>query len=276
MKTRLLVGLLAVMVIYAGAEEQYANKIARELANPNTVLTSLKFKTQFSVYTGTLPQADDQNGVRTLFQPTLPFPLKNGQTLYVRPTVPLIFDQPVFDSIAMEFNSGSGLGDIAFDLQYGDTSESGLLWSLGASTTLPTATKNGLGSDRMTLGPGFQIGQLTKKSVLGVFVNHQWDVAGSGGSDISLTTMQFFGVYLPGRAWSLASSPIMSYSHETDEWTLPINVAAGKTVIIKGRPWKFALELNYYVKQPDAFGPKLMVGINIAPVVVNRLAELFE
>ena len=83
MKTRLLVGLLAVMVIYAGAEEQYANKIARELANPNTVLTSLKFKTQFSVYTGTLPQADDQNGVRTLFQPTLPFPLKNGHTLYI-------------------------------------------------------------------------------------------------------------------------------------------------------------------------------------------------
>lgn len=275
MNQRLLVGFLAVMAIYAGAQDQSANEIAKELANPNTVLTSLKFKTQFRVYKGTLPQADDQNGVITLFQPTLPFPLKNGHTLYIRPTVPLIFDQPVFDQVAMNFNSGSGLGDIAFDLQYGDTSESGFLWSFGASTTLPTATKNGLGSERMTLGPGFQIGQLTKKSVLGVFVNHQWDVAGSGGSDISLTTLQFFGIYLPGRAWSVASSPIMSYNHETDEWTIPINIAAGKTVIIKGRPWKFALELNYYVKQPDAFGPKLMVGINISPVVVNRLADWF-
>ncbi len=69
----------------------------------------------------------------------------------------------------------------------------------------------------MTLGPGFQIGQLTKKSVLGVFVNHQWDVAGSGGNDINLTTLQFFGVYLPGRAWSVASSPIMSNNHEIGE-----------------------------------------------------------
>jgi hypothetical protein len=39
----------------------------------------------------------------------------------------------------------------------------------------------------MTLGPGFQIGQLTKKSVLGVFVNHQWDVAGSGGNDCNMS-----------------------------------------------------------------------------------------
>ncbi len=117
MNARLLVGLLAVMVIYAGAEDQSANKIARELANPNTVLTSLKFKTQYSVYKGTLPNADDQNGIKTLFQPTLPFPLKNGHTLYIRPTVPLIFDQPVFDSVAMDFNSELGLGDITFDLQ---------------------------------------------------------------------------------------------------------------------------------------------------------------
>jgi hypothetical protein len=30
-----------------------------------------------------------------------------------------------------------------------------------------------------------------------------------------------------------------------EEWTLPVNFAFGKTVIIKGRPWKFSLELNY-------------------------------
>lgn len=72
-----------------------------------------------------------------------------------------------------------------------------------------------------------------------------------GGRDISLTTLQFFVVYLPGRAWRLASSPIMNYDHVTDEWTIPINIAAGKTVIMNGRPWKFSVELNYFVEQPD-------------------------
>jgi len=211
-----------------------------------------------------------------LFQPTLPFPLENGNTLWLRPGVPFLIDQPVFNPATLDFENKSGLGDISLDLQYGDTTEKGFLWSLGATTTLPTATEDGLGSERVALGPGFQVGQLTKKSVLGVFVNHQWDIGGSGDRDISLTTLQFFGVYLPGRAWSLASSPIMTYDHEIDAWTIPINIAAGKTVIMNGRPWKFSVELNYFVEQPDAFGPKIMAGINIAPVVVNRLDALFE
>ena len=133
-----------------------------------------------------------------------------------------MIDQPVFNPGTLDFESKSGLGDISLDLQYGDTTEKGFLWSYGATTTLPTATEDGLGSERVAFGPGFQVGQLTKKSVLGVFVNHQWDIGGSGDRDISLTTLQFFGVYLPGRAWSLASSPIMTYDHEVDAWTIPV------------------------------------------------------
>ena len=32
---------------------------------------------------------------------------------------------------------------------------------------------------------------------------------------------------------------------------------------------KIELEANYYVEQPDAFGPEWMVGINLTPVVPN-------
>lgn len=36
------------------------------------------------------------------------------------------------------------------------------------------------------------------------------------------------------------------------------------------------MEINYYVEQPDAFGPKWFVGFNVAPVVENVLARLFH
>jgi len=88
--------------------------------------------------------------------------------------------------------------------------------------------------------------------------------------------VQFFGIYLPGGGWNIGSAPILSYDHESDEWTIPVNFAFGKTVIINGRPWKFAMELNYYVDQPDAFGPEWMIGFNIAPVVQNKLANWFK
>jgi hypothetical protein len=57
---------------------------------------------------------------------------------------------------------------------------------------------------------------------------------------------------------------------------LPINLAIGKTVLWGGRPWKLSVEVNYFVDQPDAFGPEWMFGINVAPVVENVFARMLQ
>ena len=119
---------------------------------------------------------------KIFLQPTLPFPLDNGHTLWVRPGLPYIVDQPTFDADDRRLEDKSGLGDVTLDVQYGTTLENGFLWSLGFSSLFPTATETGLGSEQWALGPGFQIGRVTEKSVFGVFANHQWDIAGDGES----------------------------------------------------------------------------------------------
>jgi hypothetical protein len=35
-------------------------------------------------------------------------------------------------------------------------------------------------------------------------------------------------------------------------------------------------EINYYIDQPDPFGPEWMIGISIAPVVENPMAGWFK
>ena len=67
--------------------------------------------------------------------------------------------------------------------------------------------------------------------------------------------------------------PIMTYNHETEEWTVPLHLTAGKTIIINKRPWKFSIDLNYYVERPDSIAPEWMVGFNVAPVVKNIFAK---
>jgi hypothetical protein len=42
-------------------QEKSAEEVARELANPNNSLASLTFKNQYRLYTGDLPNADDQD-----------------------------------------------------------------------------------------------------------------------------------------------------------------------------------------------------------------------
>ena len=284
-----IVGVLALIVGLAplvAAESTTPSKeeIAKELANPNTPLASLKLQTQYFSFDGDLPLADDQDMVKLFFQPTLPFPLENGKTVWVRPGVPYVFDQPIYDPSNRRLGSKSGLGDITLDVQYGTTLENGFLWSLGFSALFPTASDY-LGSDVWALGPGFQLGLITEKSVLGIFANHQWDIAGDAESspelpylrrddaDISLTAIQLFATFLPGNAWNVGSMPIITYNHESEAWTVPLHLTAGKTFIINGRPWKLSLDLNYYVERPDAIAPEWMVGFNIAPVVENIFAR---
>ncbi len=259
-----------------GAAAPTAEEIAAQLANPNAPMATMTAKLQFRNFEGTLPNANDQNSTTLLFQPSLPFPLENGDVIIWRPALPVIFDQPLFNGATQEFDAKTGIGDLAFDLAYARTSAAGILTAGGIIASLPIGS-SGLTSDQYTLGPEFMIGKLTKQWVLGIFPNHQWGFGGDAGvPDINLTSIQIFGTIIAGGGWTWGTAPTVSYDHNTNQWTVPLNLNIGKTIIAGGRPWKLGAEINYYVDKPDAFGPKWMIGISVAPVVENALAGLFK
>ena len=257
-----------------GAAVASASEMAAQLSNPNTSVATLNFKNQFRGFEGDLPDADNQFSYTQLFQPVLPFVMEGGDKFIWRPAIPILVDQPVFNFGTGGFEGKSGLGDIAFDLVYAPKTGGGLMLAFGIFTTLPTAT-NDLGKDKWSLGPEFLLGKVAPKYVYGMLPNHQWDIAGSGNAQVNLTTTQLFYTYLPGGGWSVGSGPSISYDWVSEQWTVPLQINTGKTVILGGRPWKFSVELNYYVEKADAFGPEWMLGLNIAPVVKNGMAKWF-
>ena len=258
------------------ADAPTAEEMAQELANPNTPMASLNIRLQQRTFEGSLPGAGSQSGTTLLFQPSFPFSLENGDVVFFRPAIPVQMSFPTINPGNGNFESKSGLADIAFDIAYGRTTKAGILFAGGVIVSLPTATDDALGTKRFTMGPEILIGKLTQKYVIGAFPNHQWDVGGSGDKDINLTTMQLFGTYLPGGGWNVGTSPIITYDHIVNQWTIPINFTFGKTVIWSGRPWKLSAEINYYVEKADSFGPEWFIGINVAPVVQNVFASWFK
>jgi hypothetical protein len=259
-----------------GAAAPSADEVAKSLANPNTPLATLNFKLQYRTFDGDLPGAGDESGTSMLFQPSFPFPLDNGDMVFFRPAFPIQFDQPVFEGPDEGFDSVNGLGDIAFDLAYGRTNkETGVVWAAGMIASMPTATEDELGFDRWTAGPELFLGKLSAKSVFGALTTYQTDFAGSGDLDVSTFTVNAIAIFLPGGGWNVGSVPIMVYDEENSQWTVPLNLQVGKTVILGGRPWKFGVEVNYYVEQADAFGPDWMIGFNFGPVVENIFAGWF-
>jgi len=259
----------------AGAQEKSTDEVARELANPNNSLASLTFKNQYRWYKGDLPNADNQDNYTLLFQPVFPFTLEptasgGKANIFVRPAFPLLFDQPVFDASKLDFKGVTALGDIGFDLGYGVTEKNGLIWAFGMVGTLPTATDSDVAGKQWRLGPEALIAKFEKWGVYGIFPSHQWDVAGWGDAGyFSNTQVQLFLKFLPGGGWAVGSTPIMNYDWKSHDWTIPLQLVAGKTVKFGNMPVKLELELNYYVEQPDAFGPEWMISLNITPVVPN-------
>ena len=253
--------------------EEHSSKsaadIAAELANPNTSLGSLNFNFDYVSYTGDLPGASDQSATRMTFQPVLPYPLGNGVNLFVRPAIPVIFNQDIPTPDGFE-SQGVDLGDSGFDAAVAKSYPNGLMILGGVAGTIPTATDDALGNDQWALGPEAAVAVVKKWGVLGLLLSHQWDVAGSNDVDTNVTGGQYFYTFNLRDGWQISSSPTFSYNHEApsgQRWTFPVGIGVNKTTILGGRPWKFGLQYWHYVKAPDAFGPDWQVRLTITPVV---------
>jgi hypothetical protein len=262
-----------------GAAAPSADELAKELSNPNSSLSNFTFKFQYTGFKGDLPDADKQGQGLLLINPVLPFPREDGSKVIFRPAIPVLFDAPAYQG-GNDWDGETALGDIGFDLAYAfkpNPDNPGGLRGVGLFASLPTGGDDlGLG-ETTALGPSLLLGQVSETSMWLLFPAHVWDVGGD--IDVSRTTLTASYLRFGSGGWVYGTAPIITYNFEADdgdELTLPLNFTVSKTAVINGRPWKFAVELNWYVEQPDPFGPDFMIGFNVTPVVKNFMASWFN
>ena len=94
-----------------------------------------------------------------------------------------------------------------------------------------------------------------------------------------MLTAQYFYALGLGKGWQFAASPVITYDWNADSdeaLSLPLGIGLAKTTKIGKRPWKFQFQVQYYVEQPDAFGPEWLLKFTVTPVVANSLAKWLE
>jgi hypothetical protein len=258
-----------------------ADELAKELTNPNNSIAKLTFKNQYRWYTGDLPGADDQDNYTLLFQPVFPFKLASKgdekNVLFVRPAFPFVINQPVpvAGPTGLDWDEVSAMGDIVMDVAYGRTYKSGWLWAAGVVTTWPSATDSQVAGKQFRAGPEAVLAYINKWGLFGFFPSHQWDYAGwaDDDADYSVSSFQLFVVHTAGGGWTIGTQPILTYDWESEDWTIPVELYISKTTILGKMPFKFELQLDYYIEQPDAFGPDWLVSFNVTPIVPNFIAN---
>ena len=242
-------------VLAAGAVQASGDadteKLAKETQNPVANLISVPFQNDFNFGAG-----PDRDMIWIMnVQPVIPVPLNADWNLITRTIVPIVNVPGLLPDEVGSF----GMGDVNPSVFLSPAAESGFVWGVGATTTLPTASLNTLGSGQWSMGPT-AVGLYMKGPwVVGALANQQWSITGWSDTKVNQLLIQPFLNYNLPDGWYLTSAPIITGNFSAsggNQWTVPLGAGIGKLWRIGkvGLPLNTQLVPFYNVVTPD-FGP---------------------
>ncbi len=241
------------------SQEVSETELAKKTQNPVSDLISLPFQNNMTFNTG--PRDKIQNVLN--IQPVYPTSLNDNWNLITRTIVPVV-SQPGFfrgrdssDGIETGRDRTDGLGDTIFTGFFSPKNLGKIIWGAGPVLLLPTATDSTLGADKWGIGPSAVALRMSGKWVYGSHFSHMWSFAGSGDTNVNMSSCQYFINYNIANGWYLASSPIITANWEAESdsiWTVPVGGGFGKIFRIGKQPFNAQIQAFANVAKPDFGG----------------------
>ena len=217
-------------------------------------------------------------------QPIMPIPVFGGDWNLVNRPVIQWFSSPVDDDLDSTDPFGdrtNGLGDtISFHL-LAPNRDDGWIWGVGPTFIWPTATEDVLGQEKWQAGPAALVARLGKEHGglgieswnLGILAQQWWDYAGSGKREsTNQADIQYFINWKQGPTRLIGMTPNIQINWKesgSDRFSVPIGLGTIDLFKVGKVPVRWGAEVQYYVNQPDDFGPKWNLKLFIAPIAPN-------
>lgn len=229
----------------ARPEDGGSSDLAKQAQNPVADLISVPFQNNLNFRVGPHKQQQDILNI----QPVIPIKLNEDWNLITRWILPVISQPPLTVTGDREF----GLGDLnpTFFLSPSKPTH-GIIWGIGPTFLVPTATDDALGARKWGAGPAAVVLTTQGPWVIGALVSQLWSFEG-GPQAVNQTTIQPFVNYnFPG-GWYLTTSPIATANWEAkpqDRWTVPVGGGFGRVFKIGKQPVNMQLAAYYNVVRP--------------------------
>jgi hypothetical protein len=206
-------------------KEPSTEELAKETQNPVADLISVPLQSNFNFGAGV--HANKMIYVLNI-QPVIPIHITENWNLITRTIMPVI-NQP---SLGPGLGTATGLGDINPTVFLSPAKPGELIWGVGPTLTLPTATDRLLGSGVWSMGPAGVVLTIQGHWVLGALLNNQWSFAGWGDRPVNSMLLQYFINYNLPDGWYISSAPILTANWKAakagDVWTVPVGGGVGK------------------------------------------------
>jgi hypothetical protein len=242
----------------AGAQDQSTSDLAAAAQNPVAKMISLPL--QNNTFFGVTE--DDKVANVLNIQPV--YPISAGDwNVITRTIVPIIYIPDPASGIEEIPNSdrpgsATGLGDINFSAFLSPAQSEKLIWGVGPSLTVPSATENEIGSQKWSAGPTAVALMSPKPWLFGALIKNLWSFAGdSDRNNVNQMLIQPFVNYNMDDGWYLVSSPIITANWQADSdnrWTVPVGGGVGRIFRIGKQPINAQVQSFYYTESPK-LGP---------------------
>ena len=229
---------------------------------------------------------------RYSFVPTMPIPITKKMVFVTRLVVPyvvvpfkeelgnyltsahgggLIADSSFRSTIKDPFGKTSGLGDLIFVGLFAPkknvTTAAGtsIIYGLGPTVMIPTATSSLLGTGRWSGGPAVVFGHMSKRWRIVTLVQQYW------GKDLSYLTGQYGLFYSPDPTWNIGMSPTFTINWKAptnQQITFPVGFGVNHTFYFGELPVAIGFEGYYSVLHPESYpGSRTAFRVYVIPVI---------
>ena len=240
---------------WSAEDESSGGDLRSAVQNPISALVSLPFK--LTVDTG----ADDGDAQILNIQPVVPVTVGDWN-LVNRAIIPIANVDGAIPG-ANNPNPGlgdgggaSGLGDINYSIYFSPVKVNKVIWGVGPSINLPTASEDQLGSGKWSGGITGVALTVPKWGSMGILGRHLWSFAGDEDrSDVNQSLIEPFVNYNLDDGWFLITDMVITANWEAssgNQWTVPVGGGVGRVFKIGKQAINSRLEAYYNVEKPDA------------------------
>lgn len=245
---------LVCMISAQGIALAEDDDLQAKVQNPVGNIYSLPFENTFDF------GAPDGTAYILTVQPVIPVRIGNWN-LINRVIAPLIYAPGIIVNIpslpagGTQGESRFGLGDINYTGFLSPANAGKLIWGVGPSLTMPTATDDSLGSKKWSGGASVVLLTQPKPWSLGILLRHLWSFAGDEDrADVNQSMIQPFVNYNLDKGWFLTTDPVILGNLDApdeNKWTVPLGGGFGRMFKIGKRPINTRLRAYYNVVRPE-------------------------
>jgi len=230
------------------------NTDALRKAAQNPVASLISVPVQNNNNFGIAP--DDRTQDVLNIQPVIPARVSENWNLITRIITPIIF-QPTSSHPVNQ--GGYGFGDLNPSFFLSPAKPGKVIWGVGPTFVLPTATNPVLGQGKWSIGPSVVVLAQPGKWTLGGLVNNVWSFAGqSSRPAVNQMLFQYFINYNLNKGWYITWQPTLTANWEVSNggrWVLPVGGGVGRIMRLGFQPVNLTAQFYGNAVHPPGASP---------------------